>query len=182
MEDNYIGEKIREIRKENSLSQEEFAYKVGVAKQTVSSWELGTNKPNFARIKMICETFNISADDFVEHDNEVCATMLELQGKENDNVSKDKIVKEQIQQDEKKPQNYNKLSIIILIIVAIFSSLSIFILSTTLFTTNTGIVTVQSAHWRIPEAVNIGLFILLIAVLVGAIFTLIRFLSKNCKK
>ena len=182
MEDNYIGDKIREIRKKNGLSQEEFAYKVGVAKQTVSSWELGTIKPNFARIKTICETFNVSANDFVDHGNEVSATILESQCIENDNDSKDEIVEEQIQQDEKRPKKYKKLSIIMLIIVTIFAGLSIFLLSITLFTTNKGIDTVQSTHWRIPQAVNIGLFVLLGAVLVGAIVTLICFLSKKRKK
>lgn len=182
MEDNYIGEKIREIRKKNSLSQEEFAYRIGVAKQTVSCWELGTMKPNFSKIKLICEMFKVSADEFVEHDNEVCATTLESQCIENNNDSEDGIVKDQIQQDEKRHQKHKNLSIIVLIIVSIFSGLSIFILSTTLFTTNRGIVTVQSSHWRIPEAVNIGLFILLVAVLAGAIVTLSRFLSKNRKK
>lgn len=182
MEDNYIGDKIREIRKKNGLSQEEFAYRVGVAKQTVSSWELGTNKPNFARIKVICETFNASADDFVEHDNQVCATTLESQRIDNDNASKDEAVKEQSQQDEKRPKKHKKLSIIMLTIVTIFAGLSIFILSITLFTTNKGIDTVQSTHWRIPQSVNIGLFVLLAAVLVGAIITLICFLSKNRKK
>lgn len=182
MEDNYIGDKIRETRKKNGLSQEEFAYRVGVAKQTVSSWELGTSKPNFARIKVICETFNVSANEFVEQDNETCATMLEAQRVENDNKSKDEIVEEQIQQDEKRPKKHKKLSIIMLIIVTIFAGLSIFILSITLFTTNKGIDTVQSSHWRMPQSVNIGLFVLLVAVLVGAIVTLICFLSKSRKK
>lgn len=47
-----IGNKIMELRKRNNFSQEELAEKVGVARQTISKWELGehhqiSNKQNY---------------------------------------------------------------------------------------------------------------------------------------
>jgi len=34
-----IGERIRSLRKQNNLLQEELGKKIGVARQTVASWE-----------------------------------------------------------------------------------------------------------------------------------------------
>ena len=41
-----IGKKIMDLRKKNGLSQEELAEKVGVARQTISKWELGETSPD----------------------------------------------------------------------------------------------------------------------------------------
>lgn len=35
-----LGNKIMELRKKNNITQEELAEKVGVARQTISKWEL----------------------------------------------------------------------------------------------------------------------------------------------
>lgn len=40
-EDLDLPAKIRKIRKEDHLSQEQFASKLGVTRQAVSKWELG---------------------------------------------------------------------------------------------------------------------------------------------
>lgn len=39
-----LGKKIAELRKKNNLSQEELAEKVGVARQTISKWEIGVSQ------------------------------------------------------------------------------------------------------------------------------------------
>ena len=41
-----IGNKIQELRKKNGLSQEQLAEKIGVARQTISKWELGETYPD----------------------------------------------------------------------------------------------------------------------------------------
>ena len=46
-----IGNKIMELRKKNNLSQEELAEKVGVARQTISKWELGETAPDLKQAK-----------------------------------------------------------------------------------------------------------------------------------
>ena len=40
------GERIRQLRKEAGLTQEALGKKLGVIKQTVSSWENGISEPN----------------------------------------------------------------------------------------------------------------------------------------
>ena len=46
-----IGKKIMELRKKNGFSQEELAEKVGVARQTISKWELSETSPDLKQAK-----------------------------------------------------------------------------------------------------------------------------------
>ena len=39
-----LGDQIHELRKKQNLSQEQLAEKVGVARQTISKWELGVSQ------------------------------------------------------------------------------------------------------------------------------------------
>lgn len=63
-----IGNKIMELRKKNRLSQEELAEKVGVARQTISKWELGETSPDIKQAKELSKIFNISLDELVSND------------------------------------------------------------------------------------------------------------------
>ncbi|MDO5602369.1 MAG: zinc ribbon domain-containing protein [Oscillospiraceae bacterium] len=53
---------ILELRKSLGLSQEEFAAKLPVTRQAVSRWENGDTIPNTDMLKLIAETFDVSAD------------------------------------------------------------------------------------------------------------------------
>lgn len=63
-----LGKKIAELRKRNNLSQEELAEKVGVARQTISKWEIGDTTPDINQVKIISKIFNISIDELVDND------------------------------------------------------------------------------------------------------------------
>lgn len=63
-----LGKKIAELRKKNNLSQEELAEKVGVARQTISKWEIGDTTPDIKQVKIISKIFNISIDELVDND------------------------------------------------------------------------------------------------------------------
>ncbi len=63
-----IGNKIMELRKKCGLSQEELAEKVGVARQTISKWELGETSPDIKQAKELSKIFNISLDELVSND------------------------------------------------------------------------------------------------------------------
>ena len=63
-----LGKKIAELRKNNNLSQEELAEKVGVARQTISKWEMGDTTPDINQVKAISKIFNISIDELVDND------------------------------------------------------------------------------------------------------------------
>ena len=48
-----IGNKILELRKQNNLSQEQLAEKMGVARQTISKWELSETSPDLEQSKQL---------------------------------------------------------------------------------------------------------------------------------
>ena len=60
-----IGNKILSLRKENNITQEELASKLGVARQTISKWELGETSPDIKQAKVLAQLFNISLDELV---------------------------------------------------------------------------------------------------------------------
>lgn len=66
MNQEKIGKLIKEIRKQNNLTQKEFADKYGVTYQAVSKWETGKNIPDISLIKEISRDFNINIEDILE--------------------------------------------------------------------------------------------------------------------
>ena len=55
-----VGERIKELRKNLlGISMETFGKKIGVAKNTVSQWETGTNGISESMIKAICREYNV---------------------------------------------------------------------------------------------------------------------------
>ena len=65
MNQERIGNLIKEIRKDNNLTQKELADKLGVTFQAVSKWENGKNIPDIAILKQISEMFNINIDNIL---------------------------------------------------------------------------------------------------------------------
>ena len=57
-----IGEKIKELRLENELSQCKFGEILHVSQDTISLWEKGKALPNTEYVILICKTFDTSAD------------------------------------------------------------------------------------------------------------------------
>ena len=53
-----IAERIKKLRKEQSLSQERFAEKIGAARETVGTWERAETPIGFAFVMKICEVFS----------------------------------------------------------------------------------------------------------------------------
>ena len=55
-------DRLRTLRKQNLLSQQELADKMGVSKQTISQYERGVREPDFASLEALCDIFNVSSD------------------------------------------------------------------------------------------------------------------------
>ena len=69
MDPKKVGNLIKEIRKNNNLTQKTLADKYGVTYQAVSKWENGTNLPDIALIKEICNDYDIDINDFLDGNN-----------------------------------------------------------------------------------------------------------------
>lgn len=62
---NNIGQKIKELRKKNDLTQEKLADFLGVTYQSVSKWECGTTTPDIALIVPIARLLHVSTDELL---------------------------------------------------------------------------------------------------------------------
>ena len=70
-----LSENIKRIRKENNLSQEQFAEKIGVSRQAVSKWESGQSYPEMDKVLLICKLYNYNIDELMnENVKEVSET------------------------------------------------------------------------------------------------------------
>ena len=63
------------LRKMTDMTQEKLAEKMGVSRQTISKWELGSILPEVEKLVDLCEMFNCSVDqllkDNMDYSNEV---------------------------------------------------------------------------------------------------------------
>lgn len=55
-----MNERLKEIRKLNKLTQEEFSKKIGITQSTVTAYECGNRVPSDSVILNICRVFNIN--------------------------------------------------------------------------------------------------------------------------
>ena len=58
-------EKMKKMRKDLKLTQQQFAVKIGVNSATVSRWERGKQTPPIKKLKEIAAFFACSADDLI---------------------------------------------------------------------------------------------------------------------
>ncbi len=60
-----LANNLRKIRKENNLSQEQLAEKLGVSRQSVSKWESEQAYPEMEKMIQICDLFDITMDELI---------------------------------------------------------------------------------------------------------------------
>lgn len=60
-----FNERLIALRKKWGLSQEELGFELGVSRQTVSKWESGQSYPDFQRLVLLADYFDISLDELV---------------------------------------------------------------------------------------------------------------------
>ena len=57
-----LGERIKQLRRENGMTQVDMAQKLGVTKGTVSTWETDSRTPGFETLNQMCDMFQRSMD------------------------------------------------------------------------------------------------------------------------
>ena len=110
-----LGNKLVKLRKENKLSQDSLADKLGITRQTISNWELNITKPDIVQIKNISEIFNISIDELL------------------DNNTKD-IIEKKISNTEKLTNKTNKyIKITLITLITLYFIILIFLIIITIY-------------------------------------------------
>lgn len=99
MDQGNIGNKIKEIRKKQNLTQQEFAQKFGVTYQAVSKWENNKNIPDITILKKICDTYQIDINELLSVN---------------------------IQKDERKKKSIKKIMLIVFFVILILALIVIF--------------------------------------------------------
>lgn len=61
-----LSEKIKKIREDNNLTQDEMAERIYVTRQAISKWERGINYPSLDVIRLICKQFGVSMNYLLE--------------------------------------------------------------------------------------------------------------------
>jgi len=63
-----LSDNLKKIRKDNNLSQEQLAEKLGVSRQSVSKWESGLAYPEMDKMLQLCQLFNLNIDELLNQD------------------------------------------------------------------------------------------------------------------
>ncbi len=82
-----LGNNIVKIRKDNNMSQEEFAEIFNVTRQTISNWENSKSYPDVQTLIKISNNFNISLDVLLKEDIELVKN-IDVKVKETDKYKK----------------------------------------------------------------------------------------------
>lgn len=112
MDTKMIGSFLKELRKENNMTQEQLGERIGVTNKTVSRWETGNYMPPVESLILLSDIYGISINEILAGKR---VEMDELKEVADDNVTK---VLGELEGDYKK---FEKRMIIILIINAILA-------------------------------------------------------------
>ena len=77
-------EKVLMLRKKNNLSQEDLGLELGVSRQTISKWEAGVSYPDFQRLVLLSDFFDMTLDELVKD--------IDVQDVRNKSLTDEKVV------------------------------------------------------------------------------------------
>lgn len=93
-----MNERIKMLRKHLRITQQEFADRIKVKRNTVATYEMGRSEPSSSAISLICKTFNVNetwlrtgeGEMFIDmsRDEEIAAFVGEVLSEESDNFKK----------------------------------------------------------------------------------------------
>ena len=66
MNQKKTGDFLKELRKEQSLTQEQVAEKLGVSSRTISRWETGTYMPDISMLVDIAEMYDVDVREIID--------------------------------------------------------------------------------------------------------------------
>ena len=66
-----LGNSLFHARKKRGISQEDVAHKLGVSRQTISTWESDENVPDIRQSKKMAVLYNVSLDELIDFDIDV---------------------------------------------------------------------------------------------------------------
>lgn len=74
-----FGEKLKILRTEKKLTQEQLAEKLFVSRVTVSKWESGRGLPNIDSLKLLADVMQVSVDELLCGSEIICVAQKQIQ-------------------------------------------------------------------------------------------------------
>lgn len=66
-----IGINIQKLRINNGLTQEQFAEKLGVSRQSISKWEIGQSLPEIDKVVLMSKLFSVGTNEILLEDYDI---------------------------------------------------------------------------------------------------------------
>ena len=93
-----IGKFIAEMRKEQNLTQQDLAERLGISNKTVSKWECGNGMPDYAVMEGLCEVLKINVNELLsgerlpsqEYSKKAEENMMSLMQESSENYKREK--------------------------------------------------------------------------------------------
>lgn len=82
-----IANRLVNLRKENNLSQEGLAEKLGISRQAVSKWERAEASPDTDNLILLARLYGVSLDELLQTDDEIPKSEFEEETKETDETT-----------------------------------------------------------------------------------------------
>lgn len=123
-----LGEKLKELRIKENLSQEDLAIKLNVSRQAVSKREQNLSLPDTNNLILIAKIFHVTLDELVNYNDNLNTTS---EVKENKESSEEKEINEDVieEEEEKEYEVFEKSPLFAILSSLIFiTSFLVFIL------------------------------------------------------
>ncbi|NLC97113.1 MAG: helix-turn-helix transcriptional regulator [Erysipelotrichaceae bacterium] len=66
-----VSDRIKKLREENNITQQEMADKIGVSRAAIAKWETNKGLPDISNLIRISDIFNISLDELIKGNEDV---------------------------------------------------------------------------------------------------------------
>ena len=174
-------ERLIVLREEKGLSQQQFADRLGVSRQTVFRWESGKSVPSAAQIKNICSEFGLDANEFLSgekaEDGDAGCDEAALNGENSAEESADEADEAR---NEKRRKSGRKPVIVATAVIAAIVLVALVI--TVAYAVKDAIYDSSATVWIISLPSNTPMLVLsvvLAAILGVAVFALVREIWKK---
>ena len=99
-----IANRLFELRKKNSLSQEDLAEKIGVSRQAVSKWERAEASPDTDNLILLAKLYDVSLDELLSTEEPV-ERRSETADERAENEKKDRY-EERFEEEEESEESF----------------------------------------------------------------------------
>lgn len=123
-----FGEKLKKLRIEKQLSQEDLANQLGVSRQAISKWEQDIALPDTNNLILIAKIFKVSLDDLVNYNDELINN--------NNNIINETDEKSQEEKGKKEYETFEKTPLFAILAAIIFISCFLVFILVGIYVTN----------------------------------------------